>query len=415
MRRIGNVFFSVLSSRALPPLVMVFFLIMYAGIAVFSDEALAMLMAQIRRNPFLTILLALIPLNAVIRLVRETARFLRRRRLIKTGRCEGLVPGMFDEMIDLSFSPSLARLQEQLAATGYRVQATETSLAAWRGVTVFPARILFLAGMIFLFSGILFSLTTRTTRREMLIEGEPLSWATGERDRIENVSLQEHAGLFFNRALTVKLATHDGIRKTFGLYPPSRYQGAFLYPRYLGIAPLVRFSAPDLPGGFETHYILMIYPPGKEDSADIPGTAYRVFFSLAPAESGDDPFITGRMALLFRVLKEKEPVATGRVLLGGESSKGGYRLGFPDFRRVVATDFVRDHGVIPIWMALVFFAAALLWWLPARFISPRREIFFVQGFNGIHAVSRAEGMRIRHGGVFHAALDSLENNRATHD
>ena len=65
-------------------------------------------------------------------------------------------------------------------------------------------------------------------------------------------------------------------KRTFGLYPPSFYGGAFVYPRYLGLALALRFSAPDMPAGYEKKCILNCYPPGKEASESIPGTPYRV-------------------------------------------------------------------------------------------------------------------------------------------
>lgn len=412
MRRLIKACCRLAGSRAVTPLVMAIFLCLYIGIAFVSEEALTTLTALTRTNMLLIILLAAIPVNLTIRLVMETACCIRRFGTVGNG-AGGIPPGMFDETVHVTGSASLGTIQQRFAAAGYATRLSENSLSAWRGVSVFPARFLLLMGTTLLFCGIIASLTGRVTTRVPIVEGEPITVLPQGGGRVERISLREHSGLFLNRTLAVELATPDGIRKTFGLYPPSRYHGLYFYPRYLGIAPLVRFSAPDLPGGFATHYVLMIYPPGKEDSADIPGTAYRIFFSLAPSEPGNDPYMTGRMTLLFRVLKGKEPVATGRVPIGGEFSEGGYRLGFAGFRRVVATDFVQDHGVVPIWTALALFAAALLWWLPVRMFFPRREVLFLQGATGIHAASRAEGMRIRHGGIFHDALDCLEDDPAT--
>jgi hypothetical protein len=195
------------------------------------------------------------------------------------------------------------------------------------------------------------------------------------------------------------------------MYPPSRYGGAFVYPRYLGVGLLIRFSAPDLPTGYEKHAILSIYPPGNEANVEIPDSPYRIVFSLMKANDGSDPYMTGQMVFQFRVLKGKEVLFVGSAPRGGEFVKGGYRLALPDSRRLVITDFIRDNGIPLIWTAGILFVIAACVWLPVKIFFPRREMLFRAGPDVINAFSRAEGRERAHGGVFHEALDLLEMGR----
>ena len=150
----------------------------------------------------------------------------------------------------------------------------------------------------------------------------------------------------------------------------------------------------------------MIYPPGREDTAQIPGTPYRIVMKLAPQQGGD-PLATGRMVIEFRVLKGDDPVFAGSAPIGGEAARDGYRIAFPSFVKVVATDFVQDYGVLLIWSAGVLFVLSLLLWLPVRLWFPRQEMLFVAEAGGIRALSRSEGGRRRHVERFHEMLDLI--------
>jgi len=392
-------------SRAVTPLAMLFFLLLYIGIAFFSPEPLTTLMSITRNYIPVALVLALIPVNCAVRLAMEVRSLCRRRAVMKGATAKSSLDGLFAETVRISGTLHLAALKGRLESFGYSTRLTGTSLAAWRGISLSPARIFFQAAMICLFSGILVSTTTRVSKKVAVIEGEPFPLSSGV---VERIRFENRRGLFLDRTLSMEVTGKDGARRSFGLYPPALDQGSFVYPRFLGVAPLIRFVAPDLPGGFETHFILMIYPPGKEDSADIPGTGYRIFFSMVKPTGGEDPFRSGRMTLLFRILKGDKPVKSGSVVIGGEFSGNGYRLAASEVRRVVATDLVRDYGVIPIWAGALFFCAALLFWLPVRLFFPRREMLFMEAAGVVHACSRAEGGRDRHGGIFLETLDFLD-------
>jgi len=192
------------------------------------------------------------------------------------------------------------------------------------------------------------------------------------------------------------------------IYPPTRYQGSFVYPRFLGVALLVQFSAPGLSPAFENHAILNIYPAGKEATVEIPDSPYRLIVSLADPGDGSDPFVTGRMVFVFKLLKDKKVISSGTVPGGGTFARDGYQLAFPDFRRMVVTDFIQDYGVLFIWTAGILLCAALLSWLPVRLFFPRREMLFARvATDMVRACSRAEGRERRHGEVFNKTLDQL--------
>ena len=432
MKRLLRAIWVVISSRALTPLVIGFFLIIYIGIAFGTDDALIALMNFTRPNVFLVFLLALLPLNSACRLVTETARHLK-RRVVLAGNAGDVPPGLFDETVSLPVFPpdaavlpipnprspipevtapassATAELESRLVAEGFKTRRTEYVLAAWRGFSTFPARLLYLLGTFCLFAGILISLTTRISDRSAVIEGEPLSAATGG-GVVERIVLEQSSGLILARKLSIQVAQSDSGtgRRVFGVYPPSLYQGAFVYPRYLGVALYLRFSAPDLPTGFEKHGILSIYPPGKEDSVEIPGSLYRIVIGMAEPGDGSDPYTTGKISYLFKLLKGNDVLFTGRVPTGGSFARDGYRLEFPDSRRLVITDFIRDYGVLLIWTAAILFMVAGFIWLPVRVFFPRREFLFIHRPDGINACSREEGRGRSHGGVFHEALDLLE-------
>jgi hypothetical protein len=348
----------------------------------------------------------------MVRLVRETGRHLKTAGLL-AGKSADRMSELFDETIELPASTALSELQGRLAAIGYKTRQTEITLTAWRGASSFPARTLFLAGTFCLFTGILVSITTRDAYRQMVIEGEPLTTPRGIGGRVERITLANSTGPILSRNLAIEVsppAPGHGTR-VFGIYPPGLYEGSFVYPRYLGLAILLRFSAPDLPAGYEKHCILNCYPPGRESSEPIPGTPYRIVFSIPEPDAGIDRYISymsGNATLQFKLLKGKEVLFNGSAPGGGDFVRDGYRLALSDIRRLVVTDFIGDYGVLSIWAAALFFAVAGCIWLPVRAFFPRREMLFRFEPEVTRACSRAEGDARRHAGVFHEALDLID-------
>lgn len=416
MKRLLHAILTAGSSRAVPPLVIGFFFLLYIGIAFFTDETLIALMAFTRKSFILAALLALIPLNSLFRVLRETGRHYKLRRMLSGKTSEGMSE-LFDEAVELPASPSVAELEGRLAAVGYKTRRLENALAAWRGFSIFPVRILFLAGTFCLFAGILISITTRTLQRSMVIEGEPLPTPEGTGGKVERITLANSSGSILSRTLTMEVApsSSGNGKRIFGLYPPSLYGGAFVYPRYLGLALHLRFSAPDMQTGYETLSSLNCYPPGKEDSVVIPGSSYRIVFSIPEPDAGSDRYIsymTESLTLKFKLLKGKEVLFTGSAPGGGEFARDGYRLALPDIRRLVVTDFIGDYGVLFIWWSALFFVVAAIIWLPIRVFFPRREMLFRYEQDVTRACSRAEGGEREHAGVFHEALDLVDTRKA---
>jgi len=412
MIRLLRSLYRILASRALTPIVIGIFLLLYIGIAFFTEEALIILIGIAKTSVILIVLFSLIPLNRLLRLFVEVKGYLDGRRALQ-GRSDAARSGLFDETVEVGTLSSFSGVERRLVASGYTTHGREDSLSAWRGVTTFPARLIFLAATVCLFSGILLSLGGRVSFRDAVVEGEPFPTPTGTGGMVERIALDKSTKPFLGKTLAIEVApaNSDEQRAVFGLYPPLRYDGAFVYPRYLGLKLLYRFSAPDLPTAYEASNILKLYPPGKEDRKEIPGSPYRLVFSLVRPEDGTDPYMTGRMTIFFKLLKGDDVVASGSAPRGGEFVGNGYRLGFPDIRRVVITDFIRDRGVFLIWTAGMMFVLAVCVWLPIRSLFPRREMVFVTEGGRVRAYSRAEGRRRRHAGVFHEALDLLESER----
>jgi hypothetical protein len=173
----------------------------------------------------------------------------------------------------------------------------------------------------------------------------------------------------------------------------------------------LRFSAPDLPAGYESKSLLNCYPPGKEDDKAIPGSPYRIVFSIPEPDPGNDRYVSymsGNVTFRFKLLKGEQVLFTGSIPAGGEFARDGYRLALPDVRRLVVTDFIGDYGVLFIWGAGLFVIAAGSLWLPIRFILPRRELLFVFESGITKAYSRSEGGARIHSGIFHEALDYID-------
>jgi hypothetical protein len=411
MKRLLRPVGALLSSRITSPVIIGIFLLVYIGTAFFTEDALIALMEFTRKNGVLLVLLTLLPLNVAGRMVVETRRFLQKRRSISSDAAVS-EPELFDETIDLAASSTFAELQGKLDTLGYSTRRTEKSLSAWKGASIFPARMLFLVAVFCLFTGILISLTNRSSHRVNVIEGEPIPTANGGGGLVERISLKLSTGAILDKNLTMEVAPSaagEG-RKVFGIYPPSLYRGYFVYPRYLGFASVIRFSAPDMQSANEKISTLNIYPPGKEDRLEITGTPYQIILSMAKPDNGSSiPYMEEPITLLFKVLKGKDPLFTGSAPVGGEFVRDGFRLAIPDFRRMVITDFIQDYGVYFIWTAIILFFVAVCLWLPIRAFFPRREILFIrqEADDGIRAYSRAEGYESKHSGVFNEALDML--------
>lgn len=406
MRKTALRVFGIIASRRVTPLIIAVFVALYAGIAFYSDEALAALMGLTRGSVLLMLLLALIPLNIAARLLLETAAHMRRRLALR-GRLGGAPAELFEEEVLLPKGERGGDPGAFLRSCGYKVVKEGRTLGAWRGYSAFPARFLFLLGIFCLFSGIALSLTTRSVAREGLIEGEPLPSFLGAEGGVERITMEELGrGAILTRDLSLQVATPSG-RMSFGLYPPGRLNGFFVYPRYLGVAPLVRFSGPGVPPGLESYFTLSIYPPGREDSVEIPGTPYKVFIALVQPPSGEDPYVTGRFVFTFRVARGEERLLEGSAPVGGAFSKNGYTIAFPDARKMVLTDFIRDPGVPLIWLAALLLTASIVIYLPVRLLNPRREMVLVFGEKAVDALARSEGRMRGHVGVFHEILDMV--------
>ena len=412
MKRLLHAIWAAGSSRVLTPLVIGFFFLIYVGLAFFTDETLITLMAFTRNSRVLAGILGLIPLNIALRILRDTRRHLTLRRTL-SGKTAESMPELYDEAIELPVLPPVPELQSRLLAEGYKTHCSENTFSAWRGASILPARLLFLAGTFCLFTGILVSITTRTSHRQMVIEGEPLPMPGETGGRVEQITLANSFGPVLSRTLTMEVAPSSSGRgkRTFRLYPPSLYGGAFVYPRYLGLALQLRFSAPDMPGGYETQCFLNCYPQGKEDSVIIPGTAYRIIFSIPESATGSNryaSYMAESRTLRFKIVKDKEGLFSGNVPGGGELAGNGYRLAVPDIRRLVVTDYIGDYGVLFIWAAALLLFVAVCIWLPLRMFFPRREMLFWYGQDVTSACSRAEGRAREHAGVFHEALDLVD-------
>ncbi|GFO70459.1 hypothetical protein GMLC_40380 [Geomonas limicola] len=417
MRKLFVRLWRLISSRAVTPAVIAIFLVLYALVAFWTDEALVVLMQLVRSNPVLTALLALLPLNSACCLIAETRAFWFRRRLL-AGQELPVLPGLFDEEVPLALgalpSPAtVTRVKGNLESAGYRTRVGERGTAAWRGLNGFPARFLYLVGVLCLFGGILVSLTTRVSLRGTVVEGESLPGAGPGEGVVSRISYAKADGLVLSKRLVIESSDPgSGRREEYGIYPPARFKGAFVYPRYLGVGVAFRFSAPELPAGYQQQAPLSIYPPGKEAEVAVPDTGYRLRFSLQAPADGSDPYSTGKLVINFKLLKGAAEVAAGTLASGGEFARDGYRLALLDARRVVVTDLIKDRGVVPIWLAGAFFLLALCYWVTVRLLGPRRELYITwRGGAGL-ALSRAEGRRRRHNELFHEALDRIADDSA---
>lgn len=403
---------SVLAWRWLTPLVLALFLLGYIAVALATDEALVTLIGLVQRNLPLQALLALAPLNLGVRMVLDAVNHRRRGVLLRNG--TGEPEGCFDEGQSIPPGGDLDRVATWLGSAGYLVRRGEGWLSGTKGFSLFCARLVGRAGWLLLLAGILLSLAGRVSMRLPLIEGEPFPpdlRTDGMVERIELRELENAPLLARTLAIRATMRTETGAAgRTFGLYPPARVGGAFLYPRYLGVAPRVELVSSDLNQAVSDFFLLQIYPPGREDVAEIGGTPYRVHFRLVEAQSGD-PYSTGRFLFHCRVERAGTVVAEGDLPLGGTLSANGVRLGVPEARRFLVTDFVRDSGVPLIWLAMIMLPLSWLLGSALRLAGARRELLVLVAGGAPRVFSRAEGRHRLHDGVFHEALDLL----STHD
>ncbi|HEY6008702.1 MAG TPA: hypothetical protein VIU40_10305 [Geobacteraceae bacterium] len=401
---------TVLAARAVTPLVLGVFLLIYIGIAFVSDEALVTLMELIRSKPLLVLLAALMPANLALRAALEARDAVRRRTLLRGGLpVEG---GLFDAEVVLPVAGRWENLPDWLTARGYRVFPRGEQLSARRGLPLAPARVLFLLGCCCLVIGVILSLLMRASFRTTLIEGEPLPPAVDERAVVQRLILRDDPrALVLERKLVIQVGGGMVGERSLRLYPPGRVSGYFVYPRYLGLAPLVAVSAPGLAARPPAYYTLMIYPPGKEDAVELAGTPYKIWLSLESPTTGVDPLVSGEMALRFRVVRGGDVAFEGRLPVGETFNRDGFTLSIPEVRKLVVTDFIRDNGLDLIWLATFLLAGAFIYGVPVRLFAPRAELLFRRELGGVRACFRAEGREREHAGVFHEALDLLSDEQ----
>ena len=412
MKRVIGLLSAASTSPAVTPVVIGLFFILYIVVAFFTDETLIALMELTRKSIILTTLLALIPLGCLCRMVQDIRRYLTLRRC-RGGDVAAVATELFDETVELSPQSGFSALEGRLQALGYRTGQQSGVLSAWRGVSLLPAQLLFTAALGCFFIGVILTTTLRSSDRRMVIEGELMPTPGGGGGIVERISLFPSTGAILAKELIMEVggASAGRRKELFGLYPPSLHGGAFVYPRYIGISLHVRFFSPEIQSGYENHYTLNTFPPGKEDSAVIPGTPYRVIFSIPQVESGTDRYIaymTGKFPLQFKLLKGSEAIFTGSADVGSNFTKEGYRLELLDARRLVVTDFIRDYGVFFIWAAGILLIAGGCVWVPIRLLFPRQEMVLLVKTGQFRASSRAEGRSRAHAELFHETLDFAE-------
>ena len=405
----------ILCSRAVTPLVIGMFLLIYIAIAFTVEDALTTLIGIVSSSLLLIAGFALIPLNRALMLTKEIFEFITRWRLTRRG-VGDQVPELFDETVSLPVDPdSYATTERRLVDAGYTIRRDSRVFAAWQGLSSFPSRGLFLAATVCLFCGILLSLGGRSAYRGNLIEGVPVPRGEGQApgDVVRRIALVSSSGSLLAKTLTIELAPEASGEavQTFRLYPPSRYHGAFVYPRYVGVGVRYRILTPEIPQGTEVSSVLNIHPPGKEEASEVPGTPYRLIFSLEDTADGSDPFTTGSFKVQCKLMRGNSLLLQGTAAAGAAVTKDGYRLDILEVRRAVVTDFIDDSGVYLVWLSALLFVLSFVLWLLVRTAAPLREMVFVSEGNEIAASSRAEGRVRQHSELFHELLDRLSKVR----
>jgi len=411
MRRFVAATGRIIAHRLLIPGVLALFLLLYIGIAFFTDEALAAMLPMVGRNPLAIGLLALSALNALCLMGADLQSYRPVRRR-STGQPSAADDRSGRESLAVSGQLDTTETVRILTSEGYRVSAESDSIVARRGWSLLVSRLLLHLALVLLFSGVLLSLTTRRSLRLPVIEGEALQAADMAPRTVERIHFEEAPGSWFlQHRLAIVVSGVDGQKKSYGIYPPGRIDGRFLYPRYLAIAPLLRISAPGPGGESEGFRLIMLYPPGREDEIPLEG-GYRLKLVIPPQEGLPDPVVAGRFDLHVRVFRGDLLLGEGDLPFGGRMEAGGVSVALLDARRFVVTDLVRDNGVICIWGALLAALLSVVIYLPVRCVWPRREmVFSATGQGGVRACSFAEGKKRRHESLFHDLLDKMSRNR----
>lgn len=405
MKQIFATAISLLSHRLLPPAVYALFLMLYVAVAFFIDDALIMLVQLVDHNPLALGLLVLVAINALIRLALDLRNW-QLSRMDAADLSVGIC-GRYGGSIVVAGCLDADETARILTSEGYRVTVGEGFVSARRGVSLLIPRLLWRLTVFLLFVGVALSLSSRSSQRIPVIEGEPLQVPGAPPRTVERITLEETPGHWFlQRRLAITLLSPDGERDVCGIYPPGRLGASFLYPRYLALAPLLSVSVP-VSGVTEGYQLIMLYPPGREDEVVLAGD-YRLKLVIPPREGGGDPFVSGRFDLHVRLLKGGQLLSEGDIPFGGRFEANGYSVALLGARRYVVTDFVRDYGVFCIWTAFAALFASMILYLPLRWIWPRRLMLFAaDGEGGVRAWSRSEGRTRRHEALYHDLLDRI--------
>jgi len=404
VKRVFTAIISISASRTVTPVVIAFYMMLYIVLAFGTDEVLVTLMELIRKSILLQFVFLLVPLNCVARIIKEVLAYNNRRKIF-AGDCRDIQDGYFPEEVVLEGVVKCDSVRELLSSSGYKINCLNDRLIALQGISLAPVRIIGFVATALLFIGVLLSLTTRQVRREAIIEGEQLPAVMGN-GTVDRITLKDTSGIFLSKTLSID-ATFEGRTSHFKLYPPSFFRNSFVYMRYLGMAPLVTFKAPDLSAPVSSYLILMLYPPGRNDTAEIPDTDYKVLMSLDSPLDGSDPYEKADGIFRFTIMKGKEALHSGQAMVGQAYRYGGYEISFTDPRRVVMADLVVDRGITLVWWGGVLIVVSSLFRVVIGVFSPRREMLFrVEGGN-LHCRSFAEGGFAGHAGVFHEAVDIL--------
>lgn len=411
MKRIPMAFMSLLSHRLLSPAVCALFLLLYIGIAFFTDEALVTMVDIVGHNPLALGLLALVVVNALLSMIADI-RDWRIAGKIAAGLHPAALSSMRHESIAVAARLDTGETARILGAAGYRVTVREGFVAARRGWSQLCPRLLWRLTVCLLFAGVALSLSSRQSQRVPVIEGEVLQLEGGVQRTVEQITLEDAPGHWFlQHRLAIALAGADNQRDVYGIYPPGLLGSSFLYPRYLALAPLLRITEPGI-GVSEGFQLIMLYPPGREDTVKLSGD-YLLKLVIPVREGLADPFVSGRFDLHVRLLKGDQLLFEGDVPFGGRFDSGGFVVELLDARRYVVTDFVRDYGVLCIWIACAAAMMAFALYLPLHFVWPRREMqFSADGEGRVKAWCRSEGRTRRHEALFHDLLDRICRDKA---
>ncbi len=364
-----------------------------------TEEPLFELVRLLHHNLPLQLVLWLFPANLLARLASGLSPSLESpyRRM----------PGVASYREELPLDPDVepARAVPLLRRFGYRVRFDEETLRAARGV---PTRGLIATrrlGLALALAGLALSLETRSSLRVPLIEGEPLPPQLGP-GRVRTIRLIEDSGILLEKSLGIEVE-RGGATETLRLFPPTRIGTRYVYPRYLGLgirlAVLSEGSLID-----RRNYLLSVYPPGRRDEIEIPGTPYSLGIQLLQDPLGD-PYATGRFRLLLDSDRAGKRVGGAECSLPGGFGSGGLLFRIEAAHRYVIADIVSDHGVPLIFAGLPLFLLALLFSAGIARLFPRREIRFDRQDSVWRGTLRTETRRREVHSVFYECLDLLQN------